>query len=704
MSKRVYIGTGRLSSLVGENTEEGTYTIGMEPDAPVGGEYYHVKDDENAVNEGNTNFNGKLSYIGHYESMRLHENKYDDLFNQIIGEYQAFMNEKEKEYGTYCWYNTYFMNKEHPEVRVNPDDLKKYNELKTKSSEITRLWNTEGDKEKSEPKETNYDVISLAVEKFGITHNISQAGYILPDGSLLNFGSGGYRETDHRAIDSIYLENNIEIWDNEYRYNYVVDFMNYGAIRCDVNAGLLDMTNEPTKEQYEAIKRFVRYAEDIDMDFTDNKGNTEHSVSYTDAKPQRVVADIYKYYNEGIKPQGDVYESKKMRNENVEIEVAPSEVDLSSFEKRNELPSIWKGGDTLDLNVRLKLLDIADDFWDYVGISWVEPSGIIITGSLCNYNWSKFSDVDLHLIVDFRQIDDRTDFVKEYLDSKKNEWNDSHGQLKIYGYPVELYVQDISEDVQAGGIYDLEKNKWIRKPNANEIGDVDTDSAVIKDKAARIMTIIDDMVDFFHSTDDSHKLEVLGDDADKLWSKIKDMRKTGLANDGEMSDGNIVYKYMRRTNYLDKLFDLRTSIYDRVNTIFEWNESMKKYILNLKQLNEEFVADGSANGNPYEKRWKAEREALKNFISNFGTLMQSKEDNKEGRLYKVYYDKTISNLIGYNYCLCVQYDEVKNKPKSTVYVRAYDKFTPFIRRNLQFDDRGRDNERGTSDDVNCRPF
>lgn len=119
----------------------------------------------------------------------------------------------------------------------------------------------------------------------------------------------------------------------------------------------------------------------------------------------------------------------------------------------------------------------------------------------------------------------------------------------------------------------------------------------------------------------------------------------------------------------------------------------------LGLLKEETVMDGSSNGNPYEKRWKAERDALKNFISNFGTLMQSKEDNKEGRLYKVYYDKLISSLIGYNYCLCVQWDEIRLKPKSTVYVRAYDKFTPFIRRNVQFDDRGRDNLRGTSDDI-----
>jgi len=126
------------------------------------------------------------------------------------------------------------------------------------------------------------------------------------------------------------------------------------------------------------------------------------------------------------------------------------------------------------------------------------------------------------------------------------------------------------------------------------------------------------------------------------------------------------------------------------------SESTKKY---LKVLKEEVAMDGSSEVNPYEKRWKAEREALKNFVANYGKLMQSKEDDKGGKLYKVYFDETMSNLIGYNYCICVQWDEMTMKPKSTVYIRALDKFTPFIRRNLQFDTRGRDNVRGNYDDT-----
>lgn len=131
------------------------------------------------------------------------------------------------------------------------------------------------------------------------------------------------------------------------------------------------------------------------------------------------------------------------------------------------------------------------------------------------------------------------------------------------------------------------------------------------------------------------------------------------------------------------------------------DESVKKYITVLK---EEFALDGSSNSNPYKKRWETERKVLKDFICNNGVVMQSKEDNKQGKLYKCFTDTWLSNLIGYNYCLCVQYDEVNNKPKSTVYVRALDKFTPFIRRSLQYDIRGKDNQIGTMDDLNNRRY
>ena len=143
----------------------------------------------------------------------------------------------------------------------------------------------------------NKDIIQLAIQKYGRTNNMRQAGYILPDGTLLNLGSDNSRHIDHRNIEGIYKENNINIWDDEYRYNYVVDFMNHGVIRCDVNCGLLDMTKEPTRQQYNTLKAFARYTDEIYVDLTDEKGNNIHSLTYDNPKPLKLINDIHDFYN-----------------------------------------------------------------------------------------------------------------------------------------------------------------------------------------------------------------------------------------------------------------------------------------------------------------------------------------------------------------------------------------------------------------------
>ena len=144
---------------------------------------------------------------------------------------------------------------------------------------------------------------------------------------------------------------------------------------------------------------------------------------------------------------------------------------------------------------------------------------------------------------------------------------------------------------------------------------------------------------------------------------------------------------------------LSNVVYDKFNSITESTnnvrESIRKYSNAITLLKEEVVADGNSEHNPYKKRWEAERKALKDFICNFGKVMTSKEN---GKTYKVYYDKTLSQLIGYNYCICSQWDAVNLKPKSVLYIRALDKFTDKMFQ-ANFDARGRDNMAGTYDDL-----
>lgn len=256
-------------------------------------------------------------------------------------------------------------------------------------------------------------------------------------------------------------------------------------------------------------------------------------------------------------------------SENIETEVEASEVKLDSFKKNDTLaPRIWDGFD-LNPRARLKLLDIADDFWDFVNITWVKRKGIHLTGSICNFNWSKFSDIDLHLVVDFSEIDERKDFVQEYFDAKKNEWNNEHSNLKIFGYPVELYVEDVNAETTSGGLYDLEENDWIKKPSPNGIKSIGLDKYEIKNKSADLMTKIDDLYDEFKATNDDAELREIGRKAHKLRDKIKKMRKFGLDRGGESDSFNIIYKVLRRAGYMDMLWDLSSELYDKLNSIDE---------------------------------------------------------------------------------------------------------------------------------------
>lgn len=250
-------------------------------------------------------------------------------------------------------------------------------------------------------------------------------------------------------------------------------------------------------------------------------------------------------------------------------EATMNDVDLSSFKVRETLnPKIWKDG-KIDSRVRVKLMDISDEFFDFLGISWVKRLDTIIVGSIANYNWSKFSDIDLHLVIDFSEIDSRKKFVEDFLNTKKREWNNEHGDIRIYGYPVELYVQDKDAEVASSGIYSIEDNKWIKEPERGHFSKKDIDSYMVKKKASDIMTKIENFENSSNGLEnDSQDSRSLYKKTDELIGDITRGRKEKLASEkDEMGIDNIVFKVLRRNGYLDKLFKLRDKTYNKTMSL-----------------------------------------------------------------------------------------------------------------------------------------
>lgn len=258
--------------------------------------------------------------------------------------------------------------------------------------------------------------------------------------------------------------------------------------------------------------------------------------------------------------------------DNPEIQISKGDLkkynfDLSSFRPQSELhPKIWINGE-LNSRVRLRLLDITDDFIDTLEVDWVKPKDIILTGSLANYNWSKFSDFDVHVVIDFEEVDERVNFVKDYFDAKKKLWNEQHEDLKIYGFPVELYVQDSNEYHNASGVYSLELGEWLRKPSRNNIQAIKLNKFYIKEKVLKIISQIDKLEREANSEMEEYNLEQVALKANNLFKKIKAIRKEALQNGGEMSSGNVIFKCLRRLGYIGKLADIKTKTYDKIFSI-----------------------------------------------------------------------------------------------------------------------------------------
>jgi predicted nucleotidyltransferase len=226
---------------------------------------------------------------------------------------------------------------------------------------------------------------------------------------------------------------------------------------------------------------------------------------------------------------------------------------LNSFSIKKTLnPKIWENPEdpnksTMVSEVRMALERIADEFIEYLGDN-VFVDDVVLTGSLANFNWSEFSDFDLHIIIDLKQYEDDSELYKELFNLKKQVFNDKHN-IKIYGYDVELYAQDIEESHYASGVYSIMNNEWITKPKKFNL---EIDREVLKNK-------IDCWTEKIDKGLESDEPKTL----DSIKEKLKDYRKSGLEKDGELSYENLVFKFLRRSGHIQKLFDTADNIIDK---------------------------------------------------------------------------------------------------------------------------------------------
>jgi len=228
--------------------------------------------------------------------------------------------------------------------------------------------------------------------------------------------------------------------------------------------------------------------------------------------------------------------------------------ELATFEMQDTLQQkVWDGEERVHPGVKAALMEIVNDFVENLDIE-SEVKDVIITGSLANYNWSKFSDIDLHILVDFKEVNDNTELVKRFFDAVRSNWNKLH-DIKVKGHEVELYVQDEKEPHVSTGVYSLQDDEWIVKPIRMKPV---IDKATAKKKAVHMEREIDKVVALLDSGDAEAALAA----GDRVKNKIKTMRQSGLETVGIFSPENLAFKMLRRNGAIQRLFEAYTAAYD----------------------------------------------------------------------------------------------------------------------------------------------
>ena len=221
-------------------------------------------------------------------------------------------------------------------------------------------------------------------------------------------------------------------------------------------------------------------------------------------------------------------------------------------------PTIWSDN-KLNEQVSQKLMQIAEDFFEGLDLEGVEIDDITFTGSLANYNWTKYSDIDLHILVDFEKVDDNTDLVKEFFNAKTSLWNKMH-EILVKNYEIEIYVQDTNEEHYSTGVYSIKNNEWIAEPARVE-PKVNTD--MVKRKIKSFIDQIERVEDEY----DDKNYEDAYESAISLARKIKNFRKSGLEDMGEYSNENLAFKYLRNKEHIKTLYDVRNMSYDKMMSL-----------------------------------------------------------------------------------------------------------------------------------------
>lgn len=307
-------------------------------------------------------------------------------------------------------------------------------------------------------------------------------------------------------------------------------------------------------ESYSIALRYFIVAVVIDwQELIDQLKRTLTKWGYTSKDLQNIAKNVWQPSAQVIANICDSVTVTKLI-EQINTDEAAEEL-TESVEKHNTLNSkLFTKEEMLKDRVKDKMLEIVDEFLADLKEQdiKIKVDDILLIGSNASYNYTKDSDIDLHILADAKGVEYSTEVAAALYSAYRSLFN-KNLDIKLFDIPLEIFVETEDSARVSNGVYSVKKNKWVKKPVQEDIPEYDTKA--LDELVDKWETNCKDLIDDIKADklDDEKKVVKMLED---IYEKL---RKKGIAK-GEYSIENLAFKELRNKGYLDQLKDFRNEL------------------------------------------------------------------------------------------------------------------------------------------------
>lgn len=282
--------------------------------------------------------------------------------------------------------------------------------------------------------------------------------------------------------------------------------------------------------------------------FNKLKKRIKHNIDQTDPKNFKGVK-LPKFDNihlEELKKKKEIYSKYLKKPVNIQKSRLRRHISAKDLREtltlrfRDELNPVFWEGKFLKPVVRNALMRFGKSFAEYVDLPEESIIDIILLGGNAGYNYTRYSDLDVHLVINPSYVPDcDPEFIDDYYKDKKTLWELTH-DVKIFGVKAEPYIERPNiVRKKSQGVYSILKNKWLQEP---EKADVGIDEKELEKKVNNAKNILDRLLQSNNAV--GLKAAV---------KKLRDARTASIEKFGEYGMENLVFKELRNAGYIDKV-------------------------------------------------------------------------------------------------------------------------------------------------------